>query len=142
VGRRTGVLTGYTTVGRRYSIGEQEAGSTARSQPSRLGIAISFAVVVRRPSRVALVDSELGPSVGDVVIAQHSRWPQRCADVVGRRTGILTGYTTVGRRYSIGEQEAGSTARSHRTRLWIAIGLAVVVRRPGGVALVDGELRA
>src|SRR5437762_2848496 len=62
VGRRTGVLACRTTVGRRYSIGEQEARSTARSQSSRLGIAISFAVGIGRPSRVALVDSELGPS--------------------------------------------------------------------------------
>src|SRR5438552_7529057 len=102
-----------------------------------VGVVIRVAVAADGTGCVGLVDSELGPSVGDVVIREHPGRSERGADVISGRTGILTGNTSVGRRYSIGEQEARSTARSQPSRLGIAISFAVGIGRPGRVALVD-----
>src|SRR5207249_5323620 len=67
---------------------------------------------------------------------------ERCGNVVGGWARIRTGNTTVSCRYAVGYHKAASTARSQPNRVGIAIGLAVRIRCPGRVALVDGEARA
>src|SRR5207253_456153 len=139
---RTSILTGYTTVSGGDAIGGNKAASTARSQPNRIGITIGLAVRVRCPGRVALVDSEGRARVGDVVVGKHPGRSEGGADVISGRTSILTGYTTVSGGDAIGGNKAASTARSQPNRIGITIGLAVRVRCPGRVALVDSEGRA
>src|SRR5207247_2945158 len=134
--------TGNTTVSGGDAIGSNKAASTARSQPNRVGIAIGLVVVIRCPGRIALVDGDLRARVGDVVVREHPSRSERGADVVGGWARVLTGNTTVSGGDAIGSNKAASTARSQPNRVGIAIGLAVVIRCPGRVALVDGEARA
>ena len=97
ISRRAGILTSDATVGGRDTVGGDEVAATAGGQWHWFRVAIGLTVRVRGPSGEALVDGELGPSVGDDVVVQITSRTQCGGDVIGRRTGILTrGPTVVG----------------------------------------------
>src|SRR5262249_27816547 len=116
ISRRTGTLTGNTSVGGCYVVSRQEAGAyslcfaAAGSQRVRIIFAIDFAVGIGSPGRVPLVNRQLGTHIDDVVVLERGRRRsgQRGSDVISRWTGILTGNTAIGGRDVISRQEPGA----------------------------------
>src|SRR5207245_2834690 len=131
----TSILTGNTTVSGSDAIGGNKAASTARSQPNRVGIAIGLVVVIRCPGGRPRIDGEGRASVGDVVVGQHTRRRvQRSGNVIRSARYRLTRITAVTRRHVVRKQESSATTGGQWNRICFAIGLAVRIRRPGGVA--------
>src|SRR5205085_6240807 len=80
--------------------------------------------------------------VGDVVIGKHPGRSEGAADVISGRITLHDALPILSGGDAIGGNKAASTARSQPNRIGITIGLAVRVRCPGRVALVDSEGRA
>src|SRR5437867_9522242 len=94
-----------------------------------------------RPSGCLRVYREMRTRVGDIVVVQHARWRKRGGYVIRTACYGLTGVASISSCDVVRDYEAGSTADGQRNGIIIAIGLAVGLRRPGRVFLVDGEVR-
>src|SRR6267378_3879241 len=83
-----------------------------------------------------------GHEVASTASSQRTgdRRTQRRGNVIRRRTGILASHTTVTRCHPVAGHEVASTASSQRTWLRITVDLALRVRRPRSVTLVDRKL--
>ena len=115
-----------------------KATAAPRSQRIRIWIAVGLAVRIRRPRRRTRVDGEGRTRVGDAVIRQHPRrCVQRSSNVIRAARYRLTRITAVTRRHVVRKQESSAATVGQWNRIRNAVGLAVVIRRPGGIVLVN-----
>src|SRR5207253_2181018 len=104
-----------------------------------LVVAVGFAVRVRSPGGVALVDGEVSACVGDRVVIQNTGRRKCCGDVVRTSGNSFTGNSSVVCRHVIDGYEVRPAAGGQWIWLGISISFIIRVRVPCGIALVDGE---
>src|SRR5439155_798702 len=76
-----------------------------RTRQGRIGTAVGLARRIRCHRGRPRVDREVGRVIGDVVVAEHTRWAQSCTDRVRTACNALTRYAAVTCRYTITGEE-------------------------------------
>src|SRR4029077_15772558 len=95
------------------------AGAELRRPVRREGVPVVFTLVSSRDIQRRLVDSELRPVVGDIVVRDHVGRSKGGRDVIGRRSGVLACHAAVSGGYQCGVpgREAAATASGQRIRI-------------------------